>query len=62
MKQKIHTPDIKKCNCGASAKIMTNPFSYDFEYRVECEKGHYLTKFCGTINRAVHRWNNRLSV
>ena len=61
MSQKIKIPEIKNCHCGATARIMTNPFSYDLEYRVECVNNHHLTKFCGTINRAIHRWNNRVS-
>ena len=58
MTQKIFTPLINKCYCGANAKII----DWDFRnmYKVYCDNNHTLTKECGTINRAIHRWNNRV--
>jgi hypothetical protein len=57
-KQPIFTPAISKCFCGADTKII------DWEsrgmYRVMCVRNHILTKECATINRAVHRWNQRV--
>lgn len=61
MAQKIITPEIKNCYCGAKAKIQTWTFSYDYEYQVVCENNHTLTKYCSKKHRAICIWNNRVS-
>lgn len=59
MPQKIITPDIKNCFCGAKAKIQTWD-DYDFIYQVICENKHTLSKYCRTRHRAICKWNNRI--
>lgn len=58
-KQKVKILQISDCWCGAKARII----DWDFRgmYRVMCDNNHTLTKECGTVNRAVHRWNNRVN-
>ena len=58
MSQPIFTPPVSKCFCGAHARVI----DWDSRemYRVMCDKNHVLSNECGTINRAVHRWNNRV--
>ena len=55
---KVIVPEIEDCWCGAKATVL----DWDFRgmYRVWCDNNHTLTKECGTINRAIHRWNNRV--
>ncbi len=60
MKQKIIIPQISKCYCGTNAKIQTWDNYGEYIYQVVCENRHTLTKYCGTKNRAIHRWNNRI--
>ena len=60
MAQKIITPEIKKCYCGANAKIQTWE-DYDIIYQVVCENRHTLSKYCRTRHRAICLWNNRVS-
>jgi len=59
-KQKVVVPEILDCWCGAKAR----PVDWDFRgmWLVMCDKNHYLTKECSTINRAVHRWNARVTL
>lgn len=58
-KQKVYTPPIYNCWCGAAARLV----DWDFRdcWRVMCDNNHTLTKECGTTNRAVWRWNNRMA-
>lgn len=57
MPQKIHTPDIKVCAiCGAKAIIID--WDYDCNYRVYCDNNHTATKNCGSVHRAICKWNN----
>lgn len=56
-KQVATTPAIAKCaRCGANATCI------DWNYRdlwcVMCDKNHTSTRECGTIHRAICRWNN----
>lgn len=57
MKQKVHTPAIANCaRCNAKGKVL----DWDFRdmWRVYCDNGHTSTKECGTVHRAICRWNN----
>ena len=58
MKQKIITPPISQCHCGANA----HPIDWDYNglWVVMCDKNHTMTKPCGTQHRAICRWNNRI--
>ena len=58
MKQKIIIPPVSDCWCGAEAHV--TDWDFKMMYRVMCDKNHVLTKECITVNRAVHRWNNRV--
>lgn len=60
-KQKIITPKISNCYCGANAKIQTWD-DYDVIYQVVCENRHTLSKFCITPHRAICKWNNRVKI
>ena len=60
MKQIIKIPDIKKCHCGLDGKIRTDERGHTLVYRVMCDNLHYVSKYCDTVNRCVHRWNNRI--
>ena len=58
MKQTIKQPEILACAiCGAKGIVI----DWDFKsmYRVFCDNNHTATKECGTVNRAIHRWNNK---
>jgi len=60
MKQKIITPELKECFCGAKSKIQTWDIYGAYIYQVVCENRHTLTRYCGTRHRAICRWNNRV--
>lgn len=60
MKQKLIIPEITRCYCGSDAKIITWDIYGEYVYKVMCENNHTLSKYCGTRNRAIHRWNNRV--
>ena len=62
MKQKIKIPNIKICYCGLEGKIRTDERGHDLIFRVMCDNGHFVSKYCGTVNRAIHRWNNRIAL
>ena len=62
MTQQIKIPDIENCFCGANAKIQTWDIYGEYIYQVVCENKHTLSKYCGSRNRAIHRWNNRVVV
>ena len=59
MTQTIYTPPILDCWCGAKALVLDEDFN--MQYRVMCNNNHILTKQCNTVNRAVWRWNNKVS-
>lgn len=61
MKQKVITPPIEDCFCGAKAKPIED---WDFrnQYRIICDNNHTLTKDCKSIHRAICLWNNRVKV
>ena len=61
MVQKIITPEIKKCYCGANAKIQTWDIYGEYIFQVICQNRHTLSKYCTTRHRAICRWNNRVS-
>jgi hypothetical protein len=58
MKQKITTPEILNCYCGAKA----HPIDWEYKdmWKVYCDNNHTLTKECGSIHRAICLWNNRI--
>ena len=57
-KQPIFTPPIAKCAiCGAAADVMD--WNFDMNYQVMCKNNHTSTKPCGTIHRAIMKWNNK---
>jgi len=60
--QKITTPEISKCYCGASAKVQTWDIYGENIYQVVCENRHTVTKYCGTKHKAICRWNNRVKL
>ncbi len=60
MKQKVITPEISTCFCGAKSKVQTWDTYGEYIYQVVCENRHTLTKYCGTRHRAICRWNNRV--
>lgn len=58
MKQKIITPEIKKCCCGSKANLVW--MDYD-NWQVHCiENDHRITPEMGSGHRAVCRWNNTI--
>ena len=61
MKQKVITPQIKKCFCGSETKFETDEYGQELVLRVCCiENNHHFTKYCGTRHKAVCKWNNRV--
>lgn len=58
MAQTVQLPIIKDCWCGAKAICLD--WDYRMAYKVICDNNHTLTKECGTKNRAIHRWNNKV--
>jgi hypothetical protein len=59
-KQKVFTPDILPCSiCGSSAGVID--WNYNLLYKVYCDNNHSTNSGTGciTINRAVHKWNNK---
>lgn len=57
-KQKIITPEVSDCYCGAKAR--TIDWYYNDQWKVYCDKNHTLSKECGSRHRAVCLWNNRV--
>lgn len=58
MSQEVVVPPVSDCWCGAKARVID--WDYRSMYRVWCDNNHTLTAECGTVNRAAHRWNNRV--
>ena len=60
--QTIITPAISKCLCGLNCQVKHNPYpTYrGDDYRVECDNGHYFTKYCSSKHRAICLHNNRV--
>ena len=57
MKQRVITPPIADCAiCGA--KAMCIDWDFRFAYKVICDNNHVATRECGTVHRAICRWNN----
>ena len=59
MAQIVKTPNVLPCWCGARAEAFQS-MEHQFLYQVMCDNNHTLSKECGTVNRAVCLWNNRL--
>lgn len=57
--QPIFTPPISKCSCGAEVRIEEQFDDFRGWYQCRCANNHVKTKPCKTVNRAIHRWNNR---
>ena len=60
MAQKIITPEIAECYCGA--KAMAIDWNYNDMWVVMCDNNHTLSKKCGTKHRAICKWNNRVAL
>lgn len=60
MTQKVHTPAIIKCHCGADAKCID--WDFNQRYQVLCDNNHSAlgTGRCNTAHRAICRWNNAI--
>jgi hypothetical protein len=61
MKQQIYTPPISNCWCGAETRMYSDDFGQEIYIRVECNNFHHMTNYCATKNRAIWRWNNRVT-
>ncbi len=64
MKQKVTTPEILPCVCGAMPVVMPAVTGWDhFErhYMVECKKcTRRWPRNASTKHRAICKWNNRM--
>ena len=61
--QPVFTPEIKTCWCGGNveARRVLADSVFDDGWQVACENDHAYSKKCNSKNRAIHRWNNRMS-
>ena len=59
MKQRVITPQISKCWCGADVGVLD--WDHRMMYRAWCDNGHTLTNECGSQHRAICKWNNRIA-
>ncbi len=60
MKQQVIIPEVRNCFCGSKARTI----DWDFrgQWVVMCDqKNHTMTRQCATRNRAIHRWNERVT-
>ena len=63
--QKINTPTVAYCKCGAEPHVVSDDGDYSqrggygFMYRVECRKCWTVTKYCNSTHRAKCKWNNK---
>ena len=63
MKQKVITPQMKKCFCGSEVKMTSWEYGQEWVVRVECiDNNHSLTRYCGSTHKAICKWNNRVGL
>ena len=64
MKQIPKPPSIINCYCGDKAEVFECDdlsIGYYNTWQVMCDRNHTMSKYCGSMHRAICLWNNRVA-